>query len=542
MIDDDLTNKFFLDSDSEQLRKIHQWARARYAAPWAVFGAVLLRVAASTGPEVQLPGLIGGRASLNLMAAFVAPSGGGKGTSDKVSRLAWPTVIHEEGMGSGEGIADLFKQSKKEGEEQVSRAIISVPEIDTLTGLTQRQGNTVLATLKAAAMGERLGSKGASAATSRMVAPHTYRMCLSVGGQPGHTGVIFGDTTGGTPQRFLWFPTVDPTMPEVAAVDPEPLDTALPAWTRVSTDVVEIQYGTDEIARTVIAAHIARQRGDAEALDGHALLTRCKVAAVLAIMHHQSVVSEREWQLSETVMAVSDSTRAWILEQAKRTEREKKRDKAIARAVDEEIVSDHKLRRAKQAVIRWLGKSVELSSRDLRQKLKADIRADFDAAIAELADDGLLHVIDVPNGRRYRIAAEGTRVPEVHPQKAQFIDGVPQVHGVPQATVTDLDSPSSGTSRRQDDDVQQPTTMSCYDTVKPPRPTTCQRCYVTLPAAATEPLCDECDGAPERAPASNETRAPAVVVHNEALAKREHQANIDRFNKTPDPYRPRSAS
>ncbi|CAM5742462.1 hypothetical protein MAUB1S_01528 [Mycolicibacterium aubagnense] len=60
-------------------------------APWAVFGAVLLRVAASTGPHVQHPGVIGGRASLNMMATFVAPSGGGKGISDKVARLAWPT-------------------------------------------------------------------------------------------------------------------------------------------------------------------------------------------------------------------------------------------------------------------------------------------------------------------------------------------------------------------------------------------------------------------------------------------------------------------
>lgn len=82
-------------STSDQLTQIHQWARARYAAPWAVFFAVLLRVSASTGPHVQLPGVIGGRASLNLMGAFVAPSGGGKGISDKVARLAWPANIKE---------------------------------------------------------------------------------------------------------------------------------------------------------------------------------------------------------------------------------------------------------------------------------------------------------------------------------------------------------------------------------------------------------------------------------------------------------------
>ncbi|HMU75096.1 MAG TPA: energy transducer TonB, partial [Elusimicrobiota bacterium] len=87
-----------------ELKTIYQWARARYAAPWAVFFAVLLRVSASTGPHVQLPGVIGGRASLNLLCAFVAPSGGGKGISDKVARLAWPANIKELPIGSGEGI------------------------------------------------------------------------------------------------------------------------------------------------------------------------------------------------------------------------------------------------------------------------------------------------------------------------------------------------------------------------------------------------------------------------------------------------------
>ena len=85
---DGTVNRDDFFDQTDQLKTIRQWARARYAAPWAVFGAVMLRVAASTGPEVQLPGVIGDRASLNLMAAFVSASGGGKGISDKVARLA----------------------------------------------------------------------------------------------------------------------------------------------------------------------------------------------------------------------------------------------------------------------------------------------------------------------------------------------------------------------------------------------------------------------------------------------------------------------
>ncbi|SLF30391.1 Uncharacterised protein [Mycobacteroides abscessus subsp. bolletii] len=60
-------------------------------------------------------------------------------------------------------------------------------------------------------------------------------------------------------------------------------------------------------------------------------------------------------------------------------------------------------------------------------------------------------------------------------------------------------------------------------TPTPARPTNCDRCNVDLPASATEPLCDDCDGAPE-APAPDATvEPPAVVVHNEAISKRSHQ-------------------
>ncbi|WP_100521089.1 helix-turn-helix domain containing protein [Mycobacteroides abscessus] len=59
-------------------------------------------------------------------------------------------------------------------------------------------------------------------------------------------------------------------------------------------------------------------------------------------------------------------------------------------------------------------------------------------------------------------------------------------------------------------------------TPTPARPTNCDRCNVDLPASATNPLCDDCDGAPE-APAPDITEPAAVVVHNEAISKRSHE-------------------
>lgn len=434
-----MTDEEFFSATPE-LRTIYQWARARYAAPWAVFGAVLLRVSASTGPEVQLPGIIGGRASLNLLAAFVSPSGGGKGISDKVAREVWPAPIIERPIGSGEGIAATFVPPKKDGQEAITRAIFSVPEIDTLAGIAGRQGSILLAQLKSMAMGELLGQSNASDATTRIVQAHTYRCCLSVGAQPGHCGVIFSDTSGGTPQRFLWFPTTDPDMPATPAADPGPLDTALPVWARASTDAMEIQYGPEEIAQTVIAAHIARQRGDSEALDGHALLTRCKVAAVLAVLHHRMVVSELDWQLSETVMSVSDRTRDWILSEAKRADREKARARALRQAEFNDVIDNRLLDGVKNSIIRTLERDGEQAGNALRSRMGKRERRDlFDQAVSLLEHEGRVVAITVDRGVRYRLT-EVQGEPPVRGQYSHFTEGEPKVQGEPEATVTDLDS------------------------------------------------------------------------------------------------------
>lgn len=84
----------------------------------------------------------------------------------------------------------------------------------------------------------------------------------------------------------------------------------------------------------------------------------------------------------------------------------------------------------------------------------------------------------------------------------------------PAAEAEEVATPSGST---EPNGVQQVT-----ETPTPARPTNCGRCNVDLPASATSPLCDDCDGAPE-APARDTTEPPAVVVHNEAISKRSHQ-------------------
>ena len=218
-------------SHSKQLKKIMAWARPQVAPGRC--SSPSSSAYQQAHHTVRLPGLIGGQASLNLFCAFVSRSGGGKGISDK-GRADGVAYQHcDPHGGSGEGTAEMFilRGPETEDNERLTAAILSINEIDTLTGLASRQGSIILAQLKSAWMGEPLGQSNASKANSRHVEEHSYRLCVSVGCQYGHGGVIFSDTSGGTLTLRLGAPPKIPTCPTAADRTPN-LDTSQPTGVR----------------------------------------------------------------------------------------------------------------------------------------------------------------------------------------------------------------------------------------------------------------------------------------------------------------------
>lgn len=425
-------------SATEQLKLIYQWARASYVAPWALLAAVLPRVIATTGPHVMLPGPPA-PASLNMGVVLVGRSGAGKGVTDKLSRVVWPANIHEEGLGSGQGIAELFKEQKNP-EDRITRALITVSEIDHLAALNAGQGNNTRAALKAALTGDRLGSKGASAATTRAVPADSYRLCLSISAQFGHRGVLLDDVSGGTPQRQLWMLVTDPDMPKELGPNPDQvLDVALPPWALTGGQVL-IQYGPPEIREYINAGLWASGRGDVEAIDGHRTLTRLKVAAAMAILDHRSVVSELDWRLSEVVMAKSDATRNSVLEYDRRAARAKVRERAVARAAGEDFYDASRLETVQRSILRMLERDGEQQGNVLRSRLgRKEKRELFDQAIGLLEANGLVSSIPgLQKGTRYRIGGQGDHGGQgVYPQVSHPDHGGQGDHS---ASVTDLDS------------------------------------------------------------------------------------------------------
>lgn len=433
-------DEFFLKSGSEQLAKIHRWARARYVSPWAVLFGVLLRVAACVPPDVQLPAVVGGRASLNLLCAFVGRSGAGKGNSAKVAAMAWPVEIRTCPLGSGQGIAEAF--TKRSESDEILPVIFDVPEVDALAALTKSQGSVLLPTLKSMAMGEQLGQTNATKESSRNVPAHSYRACLSVGVQPGHANVLFEDTTGGTPQRFLWVPVVDPNIEDGDFSDPAPLVTDLPLWRPDADGVVEVTYEWCEIAPTIRTAFIARNRGEANALDGHALLTRCKVAALLGIMHGRTALTEWDWKMSGTIMEVSDQTRASLLQQEADIRAAAFRERGKYDALRSEGREDYQLEQlesVKASVVTALSKRGGCASAsDLNTAMgKSHRRKLLSQALRELIDEGHVLAVPVAGGTRYQlVTVQGEQ--SVQGMSSQFKGNEQSVQGERSATVISM--------------------------------------------------------------------------------------------------------
>ncbi len=329
-------------SSRPALSDVRQFARARRVAPWAMLGNVLARTVAAIPPHVVLPPLVGNVASLNLFVALVGKSGAGKGGAAGAAGdwLGTDPPAFLAPLGSGEGMAKVFAYKHRiTGTAQWMQtglrasALFDAPEIDNLAALTTRNSSTLMPQLRSAYSGEELGFSYADPAKAVKLCAHRYRLCLTVGVQPGRGRALLDDVDGGTPQRFVWLPTEDADAPERAPQLPARLD--LSRWpdapagrivggvapetlldTPADTSALHV-LGVPDIAFEAIDEHrVAMLRGaPIDPLDGHRLLCRLKIAAALmALDGRTDAVTDDDWKLSETVMAVSDRTRQSVVD------------------------------------------------------------------------------------------------------------------------------------------------------------------------------------------------------------------------------------
>ena len=376
----------------------------------------MARAVAAVEPNVMLPPTIGAPASVNFFLAAVGVSGGGKGAADGAAFDAVRFVDHNgrdieiesPNIGSGEGLARVFRASDPEDESSPrrTRATISVSEIDTLAALAGRQGATLMPELRKAYMGESIGFNNASKTTTSAVQAHGYRLCLTVGVQPENAGPLIDDAKGGTPQRFTWLPVSDPYAPDVRPPEPDAWTVTVPRW---GTDRVFV--GIPDAARNEIDAHrLMVLRGEAvDPLDGHVMLCRLKVATALMFLEGRTRVSDDDWRLAGDIMAVSLRTRNEI--ERILAERARKRRKALAVAKGEddattdEVKSRAEFTRCADAIVRKLERSGSLPRTDLYRAPHKSVRGHFDSAIEQLIFDGIITETVDGASKRYDLAS-----------------------------------------------------------------------------------------------------------------------------------------
>lgn len=402
----------FWDSRPE-LAHVRDYARAQLAAPYAVLAVVLARVVCRTPPGVVLPAVIYSYASLNLTIALVADSGGGKGGAVAVGREAvevGPLDFKEHSLGSGQGIAHAYAHTEK-GElvRHATSVLFTVEEVDHLAAHNAQNGSTVLAELRRFGMGEKLGHLYVDSRRRVEVPAHEYRGAVIVAIQPARAGVILGAQDGGTPQRFFWAPTTDPNRPATRPNRPEPI-----RWTPPRIGDLPTERGLrpipvcDTAAVEIIQAQLDRTAGTGDPLDGHALLTRERLAAALGILNGRYGVDEEDWQLAGHLMRVSDATRTHVAEvladRDRQTNRQRGEREAERSVIVKEAVTEAALQRVAQGIGRHLPATGTISRKELRHKFSSDDRGYFDEAAARAAAAGVLEVVETEKGTHYRKA------------------------------------------------------------------------------------------------------------------------------------------
>ena len=388
------------------LRHIHDYARARRTSPWAVLGVAMARAVVATPPFVMLPPLVGSEASLNLFVALVGPSGSGKGAAEAAAADAIEVgSIYTAHAGSGEGIPHLFAHREK---ARVTRdrdaVLLTVPEVDSLTALGSRQGSTLLPVLRSAWSGERLGFANADHNRTLPIERHSYRLGLILGVQPARAAALLNDSDGGTPQRFLWLPTVDKHAPDVRPTAPAPRKLATHVWPgdMRGRHILPVP----DVAKTAVdRATLARARGEGDPLEGHALLCRLKAAQGLALLDDRPAITDEDWQHAGLLMAVSDHTRSTVQRElaaaATAANLAKGRAEGLRGAVAADTLHDHAIQRVCQWVTRHLAKQPDETARgDVRKAMPSRDRQYFDEAIERLRAAGQINEITTPHGTR----------------------------------------------------------------------------------------------------------------------------------------------
>jgi hypothetical protein len=383
----------------ESLQTIYLAALARMCSPWAVLAYCVANVLALVRPNTVLPNVIGeGGGSLNWFAAIGARSGGGKGSAASVASYLVDASVQQRNLGSGEGLIDAYVKpvDKETGEPAgMHESIMFVAdEIDTMTALASRAGNTMSSTLRSGFSGATIGFSYRS--NNRHLRAHTYRMTLVVNVQPAKAGGLLDDQHGGMLQRFMWFPGTDSRV--TVPVPEMPLPLGLPPYTDWAFPrTLKIPGRATRLIRQERVKANAED-DEQDFLDGHALFIREKFAYALAVLDGRSEMCEADWDLAGIASRVSDHTRQWVTEKLDKAAKDDAEHKGMLQGVANMAADDEKAYRQALRGIRirkWICKQLEANPEgftlgELRRRAQSPDRPFIELNLDRLCHDGVV--------------------------------------------------------------------------------------------------------------------------------------------------------
>ena len=411
------------------LATVYAAALSGTASPWATLAVVIMRVLAAVPHDVYLPGIHNPDAagpshsptgSLNLYAGIVAPSSGGKGLAAGVAaRLYQHPTIYTAGAGSGEGVGQLYggmvtdKETKQTEFVWARRSVLlDIPEVDMLTAISGRQSSTIDSVLRQAFSGETIAFSYSTMEKRLRLTAHGYRLTGVISVQPKRAAGLFAGADGGTPQRFIWAPSVDHRIGDPVRYDGEilsrlgdPLERGepfRPEWWpdgghTISVCVEALREIWNERLRRARNVDFIEDPDSPDALDGHTMYAREKVAAALGILDGRDHVTVEDWDLAGVVIAMSFLTRNRLVEAmeigrlqaAEKRGQERGAEQIGAKVTASEIDAERVHETAKR-IVSVLREHGPLSRGHISGRLTKSQRPYFGAALARLENDELI--------------------------------------------------------------------------------------------------------------------------------------------------------
>ena len=410
------------------LRHIRQAAHCRARSGDVVLGGLLARLSSMLPPELRADTGVGSPASMNMFVILLGPSGSGKSSAAWIPRRLLPPppridFLDELPLGTGEGIAEAYMGEEEVDSEEVylagprkgtpkrkvvrtqvrGNALFYADEGESLTKqIFGRNGATIGESLRRAWTGGTIGQHNGQKINTRVVEGGTYCLGLVVGFQPETALPLIDDAAAGTPQRFLWVASTDPTIPEDIVDDPGPLDLALIRRGFGINPAVTFDPG---LLKQIRLDDRARATGELQLplLDSHKPLTLVKISTLLAILDNRVHVTAEDWQLAEVIWATSCELRDALIEYGTRQAADEAEKRTVAH-VDREVRA-HNAKAAGDRTLERVGRRAAV----LVHEAEGMSRGALNRAIAYRDRDRLPGALDYAEAKGW-IVADGDEI------------------------------------------------------------------------------------------------------------------------------------